>query len=359
MKIGSKTIGAGAPPYVIAELGVNHDGSVERALELVEGAAYAGVDAVKLQLFRAEMLMSKAARLAGYQAEAGESDPVAMLKRLELSAEQMTPIAERARARGLHAIVTVFSVPLVGEAEAMPGGWDAYKTASPDIVHKPLLDALAATGKPMIVSTGASTAMEVRRAAEWLKPAWSRMALLQCVSCYPTRDADAAIEAMGDLATIFDGPIGYSDHTRGVKAARQAVLMGACVLEKHLTMDRTLPGPDHAASLEPEQMARYVREARRGAELAASYPEYREKILQVTAQSAKLVLECERDVRAVSRQSIVAARDLRAGEPLTAADLVFKRPGAGLEPWRVGEVLSHGLKRAVAADMPIGAEDLS
>lgn len=350
MKIADRQIGPGHPVYIIAEVGVNHDGSVDRAMQLVDAAAAAGADAVKLQLFKADMLMSKAARLARYQADAGERDPIEMLRRLELSAEQMAPVIKHAHSRGIHAIVTVFSLPLVAGAACQP--WDAFKTASPDVVHRPLLDALAATGKPMIVSTGAATAMEVQRAVEWLSPVAraGRLALLQCVSCYPTRPADAALEAMGDLATMFDGPVGYSDHTSIVETAVKAVLLGATILEKHITLDRSLTGPDHAASLEPAALRRYVHEARRAQRIASENPDYCAKLLGVAAQGTKLVLPCEHDVRAVSRQSIVAARDLPAGHSLTPDDLAFKRPGTGLLPFQLPEVLGRRTKSPIEAD---------
>ncbi len=356
MQISGRPIGPGCEPYIIAEVGVNHDGSVDRALLLVEAAAAAGCDAVKLQLFRADLLMSKAARLAHYQTRAGETDPLEMLRRLELRVHQMGPIVQRAHARGLHAIVTVFSLELLDEALRLP--WDALKTASPDIIHRPLLEALTASGRPLIISTGASTAMEVQRALEWLTPAHDRLALLQCVSSYPTPLDDAAMEAMGDLATMFDGPIGYSDHTPDADSSLRAVLLGACVLEKHITMDRSLPGPDHAASLEPPALARYVREARRAPRLADEYPQYAQRIAARARQGTKLVLERERDVRTVSRQSIVARADLPAGHTLRREDLTFKRPGTGIEPFRIDETLGRRLVRPVSQDLPLVREDL-
>jgi sialic acid synthase SpsE len=176
MRIGTNEVGESVS--IIAEIGVNHDGSVERALDLVESAARAGADAVKMQLFETDRLLSAAARLAAYQKSSGESDPMAMLRRLELGTDQMAPIVERAHALGLDAIVSIFSVELVAEADRLP--WDAFKSASPDIINRPLLVAMAATGRPMIVSTGTATANEVRRAVRWLESANDRLALLQC-----------------------------------------------------------------------------------------------------------------------------------------------------------------------------------
>lgn len=344
MKIAHREIGPGRAPYVIAEIGVNHDGSVERALELTRAARGAGADAVKLQLFRADLLMSRGARLAAYQKSAGERDPVEMLRRLELSAEQMKPVVELAHELGLHAIVTCFSVELVAEAQTL--GWDAYKTASPDIVHRPLLGALVGTGRPVIISTGASTIDEVKRALEWLRPARERTAVLQCVSSYPTSIEHAELGGVGALAGVFDGPIGYSDHTAEESTGAEAVRAGACVLEKHLTYGRGAAGPDHAASLEPAMFARYVRAAR-----SAEYGVARR-------EKAKRVLAIEEDVRRVSRQSIVTRGELPAGRVLRREDVTFKRPGTGLAPFRLDEVIGRRLMRAVEADVPVMEEML-
>lgn len=340
MKIGAREIGPGHIPYVIAEIGVNHDGSVERGLEMIDAAAEAGADAIKLQFFRAELLMSKASRLANYQHKAGESDPLVMLKRLELSAEQLTHLVFRAHQKGVHAIVSVFSLDLVPEANQMR--WDAYKTASPDIVHKPLLDALAASGKPLIVSTGASTLEEVTRASAWLRRC--EAAFLQCVSSYPTADDHAAVGAIADLARSIKRVVGYSDHTTCVETAAVAVGAGACILEKHLTHSRAAHGPDHAASLEPKQFAEYVRLARLAQRLLGD--------------GRKRILDAEHDVREASRQSIVAARPIPRGRMIDTGDLTAKRPGTGIPPYMVNEVKGRVAAHDIDADMPIRDEDL-
>lgn len=376
MRIGTRQVGGGAGVYVIAELGVNHDGDAARAIELVDAAAHAGADAVKFQLFRADMLMSAASELATYQRAAGERDPRDMLRRLELPIEAMARAAQRAHDHGLHAIVTPFSVELVPVAEAM-GVWDAYKTASPDVVHRPLLDALAATGMPMIVSTGAAELAEVSRAAAWLAEATlaGRVAMLQCVSCYPTADADAAIRGMDAIRTVFAGPVGYSDHTRGVDTGGVAASLGAEVLEKHLTLSRSLPGPDHAASLEPDEFRAYATLARdesamrawmndehaEDGSLCARRGRRRELAVREDPRwgpPTKVILACEGDVRRVSRQSIVLTRSLRAGERIGRGDITFKRPGLGLEPWRVDEVVGRRTRRDIDADRPIALEDI-
>lgn len=351
MRIADRTITPGRPPYIIAEIGVNHDGDPARALALTEAAAEARADAIKLQLFKTDRLMGRAARLAAYQRDAGETDPFAMLRRLELPIDAMAPVVARAHALGLHAIVTVFSLELVPLAERLP--WDAYKTASPDIVHRPLLEALAATDKPLIVSTGAADPAEIARARAWLDSARDRLAFLHCVSSYPTPPEGAHLAACRAVAALVPPcPVGYSDHTTlaetGAVAAAHA---GALILEKHLTDDRTRPGPDHAASLEPHTFAEYVRLAHHAhASTRTMTPDLVRTLL---GEPEKRITDRERDVRAASRQSITAARNLPAGHTLTAEDLRFQRPGLGLEPWRIHETLGRTITRPLQPGDPI------
>ncbi len=375
MNIADRDISSENPPYIIAEVGVNHDGSVRRAVELADAAADAGADAVKLQFFKAEMLMSSASRLAGYQAQAGESDPIEMLRRVEISIEGMASVVDRAHARGIDAIVTVFSVELVAQAQRLP--WDAFKTASPDVVHRPLIEAIAGTGRPMILSTGASTLDEVRRAVGWLGNAADRAAVLQCVSAYPVREEDAAYEGIGALRAEFASmPVGYSDLLTSELSGARAVVMGACMLEKHLTYDRAAKGPDHSASLDAQGLKRYITLARRAWEAARAAPDARPALFactidgkaydwsdaqprgSVNAPWSKHVLECESDVRAVSRQSVVTRRALPVGHVLLREDVTFKRPGSGLPPFALDTILGRPTVRALANDVPVSSGDV-
>lgn len=387
MRIGQRPIGLDHPPYIIAEIGVNHDGEVARALELTDAAADAGADAVKLQYFETDRLMSKAAKLAAYQMAAGETDPISMLRRLELTLDEMALVVERAHARGIHAIVTVFSTELVQPAETL--AWDAYKTASPDIVNRPLLEALAATGKPMIVSTGASTLNEVMRAVGWLDSARDRLALLQCVSSYPAPEV-----ALGGIRAIADAtglPTGYSDHSKCYSTGSAAVLAGAVMLEKHITDDCQRPGPDHAASLHWSEFRTYCSSScesvsgRFGFDLilkspfAADGPEKAESIgdlpshlfdqlqtgsscnaasLAMGIACTKEVLDCERDVRTVSRQSVVSVGPIAAGTTITREHLTIKRPGTGILAYRLDEVIGRTAARDIEADVPVVEADL-
>ena len=369
---------------MIAEIGVNHDGEVSRALELTDAAAEAGADAVKLQYFETDRLMSKAAKLAAYQQAAGETDPISMLRRLELTLDEMAQVVERAHAKGIHAIVTVFSTELVGPAETL--AWDAYKTASPDIVNRPLLEALAATGKPMIVSTGASTLDEVVRAVGWLQSARDRLALLQCVSSYPA--PEVALGGIKAIARATGLPTGYSDHTEDVGGAG-AVAYGACLLEKHITYDRKAQGPDHKASLWDAMLGEYVRLANRSVVSRDNTEQmYRDRS---TAESLvppaiktyllsqdfgskeeagkafgcdtnpieKRVLDCERDVRTVSRQSVVSVGPIAAGITITREHLTIKRPGTGILAYRLDEVVGRVAARAIDGHVPLVEEDLA
>lgn len=355
MRIAGREIGRGKRPYVIAEIGVNHDGDEYRAIRLTELAAEAGAEAVKYQFFTADALMSKAARLATYQKAAGESDPLAMLRRLELPAAAMARAIDAAKRVGVHAIVSVFSiehVPIVTSLEP-----DAIKVASPDLVNKPLLDAIARTGLPMIVSCGAATLEEVLRARQWLGEAAGRLAMLQCVSSYPTPLGVHGLGGLEDMLARLDVPVGYSDHTESQEMGMHAVIAGACVLEKHFTDDRGRSGPDHRASLDPGGFARYAKLARI-AQLGVA-PEDIELFNAPPEPPAKVVLPCEADVRQVSRQSLVAVRDLPAGHPIREGDLTIKRPGTGIEPWRLDEIIGRTTSRAVQADMPLTEQDLS
>ncbi|MEM0984574.1 MAG: N-acetylneuraminate synthase family protein [Planctomycetota bacterium] len=375
MKIGDRDIGCKARPYIIAELGVNHDGDIGRALELVDAAAEAGADAIKVQLFDAHMLMSRDAKLALYQKAAGESEPVEMLQRLQLSPGQLARVAERAWRAQIDAIASVFSIDLVSEAERI--GFDAYKSASPDIINRPLLERLAATGSPLIISTGAAELPEVDRALGWLTPIKDQLGVLQCVSSYPTPWDEAALGGIRVLAERHDGAVGYSDHTVGVAAASHAVALGATILEKHVTFDTDAEGPDHAASLQVEELDSYREHAYAGLRLRSAVGGVRDPSkprdlddieryfrmpdgdladlaeagwLATEHPAEKVVLDCERDVREVSRQSLVAARDLPAGHVLTASDLTIKRPGTGLAPYLLGDVLGQTLRAPAEAD---------
>ena len=340
VRVGSRPIDGGGPTYVVAEIGVNHDGRLDRALQLVDAAADAGADAVKFQWFEAERLVGDPDAIAEYQRRANVADQHELLRRLELDREAMARLVEASHRRGLHALVTVFNEALVPVAAELP--WDAWKTASPDLVHRPLLARLAADGRPMFVSTGAAELSEVTRTHDWLGDA--SVVFLHCVSAYPTPEPAAGLGAIASLATVTGRPIGYSDHTGEVTTGGLAVAAGAVVLEKHLTWNRNADGPDHAASLDPVGFAGYVDFVRR-ARVAMG-------------DGTKRPDPIESDVRRVARQSLRAARSLPSGTLLSATDITVKRPGDGIEPWRLEEIVGRELRVALEPDAPIRDGDL-
>lgn len=344
MRLGNRPIGPEHPPYIIAEIGVNHDGSTQRALELVEAAKQSGADAVKVQYFEASALMSRACRLAAYQAAAGETDPVEMLAGLQLNRDAMAEVVRYAHSLDLHAIVTIFSIEHASLAFDLD--WDALKVASPDVTNTPLLAALAAARKPMILSTGAADAGEIARALRLCGEV-----ALHCVSAYPTPEDHAQIAGIPALADLIAALhlsrsvlVGYSDHTHSHDTGALAVVAGACVLEKHLTWSRSAKGPDHAASLDPALFARYVQRAHRA--------------WSMLGPRRVIVQEIEQDVRTVSRQSITSTRDLTTGETLTREDLTIKRPGTGLLPALLDALPGRKLARDVPADTPLTSADV-
>lgn len=343
--VRGRSLERSASPFVIAEIGVNHDGDVARALSLVEAAADAGADAVKFQWFEAERLVGNPGATADYQRRAGVSDQKAMLRSLALGIEDLARCVDAAHELRLAAVVTVFSTELVPVAADL--AWDAWKTASPDLVHRSLLEALAADGRPMLVSTGAAEIAEITRADHWLSEAC--VAYLHCVSAYPTPESEAALSGIGAVAAATGRPTGYSDHTAGSTTGGLAVAAGAVLLEKHLTWDRAADGPDHAASIEPADFAEYVDFARR-AHAALGL---------VDGRASKTVGELEADVRRVARQSIRVARDLPAGTRLEPDHLAIKRPGDGIEPWRIEEVVGRTLRNDLGRDAPVREEDLA
>lgn len=328
MRIGEHIIGRGRPTLVIAEIGVNHDGDVNRALKLVAAAAEAGADAVKLQLFRADRLAGDAP-LAAYQiGTGGQRD---LLRTLELSQDEVERVVDAIRSVGLLPIATPFSPEDVDDVRRL--GLPAVKVASPDCVNTLLLRACAGLDVPMLVSTGAATMSEVANlVAEF---GASELALLHCVSSYPTPDNAAQLCWMHDLATLCER-VGYSDHTQNALTGALAVAAGACVIEKHLTYDRSAAGPDHAASFAPRQFADYVKRIRTAEQLIGA--------------GAKMVQACEQDVRRVSRQSLALRHGIASGRVIGEADLTTRRPGDGIPPSAWATVVG----RRAARDLPAG-----
>lgn len=344
--LGGRTIGAQAPCFIIAEAGVNHNGSLARALDLVDVAARAGADAVKFQTFDADRLALRDAPKAAYQIDPadGAESQHAMLKRLELRAADYRALADRCRARGVLFLSTPFDEDSADLLDAL--GIAAFKTPSGELTNLGLLRHIARKGKPLIVSTGMATLSEVEAAVDAVEAAGAReLALLHCVSNYPAAPDDVNLRAIETLARAFGVPAGYSDHTAGLAIAFAAVALGACILEKHFTTDRGLPGPDHAASLEPDELAQLVCGIR--------------AIEAARGDGRKRPAAGEAATAAVARKSLVSARDIAGGERLADGDLAVSRPGTGLAPALRAAVLGRSARTAIPAGTLLTLEMLA
>jgi len=343
--IQGRPVGASSPCFIIAEAGVNHNGDPAMAHRLVDAAADARADAVKFQTFDADALASADAPKAAYQAAltgAGESQRE-MLRKLELPHEVHVALKRHAEERGLIMLSSPFEERSADFLETL--GVPAFKVGSGEITNHPFLEYLAKKGRPLLVSTGMSELAEVEAAVAVIAAAGDPpLALFHCTSSYPAPDDAANLRALGTLQRRFDLCIGYSDHTLGTAIPWAAIAMGACLLEKHLTLDRGLPGPDHAASMDAAGFTDLVTGVRR--------------IEAALGDGRKTMQACERDTQRVARKSLFAARDLRAGESLDAQAVVCRRPGIGISPARLPALLGRRLQRAIAADTMLQESDL-
>jgi N,N'-diacetyllegionaminate synthase len=344
--VAGRTIGDAAPVFVVAEAGVNHNGDMALARRLVDAAADMGADAVKFQTFSTDALVSRAAPKAGYQVEttgAAESQRD-MLAGLELSLDAHGELQQRSAKRGIIFFSAPFDPKSADLLEAL--GVPLFKIPSGEITNLPLLRHVAAKGRPVILSTGMSTLAEVEVAVAAIRAAGDPpLAILHCVSAYPAPAGETNLRAMDTLRERFGVPVGLSDHTLGIEVALAAVARGASIVEKHLTLDKTLPGPDHRASLDPGEFTALVRAIR--------------SVESALGDGEKRPMASETDTRRVARKSLVAARAIRAGERLTAELVAIKRPGTGIPPADLERALGRVVKRALAADQVIGWEDLA
>lgn len=337
IRIGRHDVGPRCRTLVIAEVGVNHDGDPARAWQLLEESVRAGADAVKFQMFRADELVAESAPAAAYQrSNARAESQKAMLRSLELRDDCFLALRRRCDELGAMFLATPFSVADVARLAALTP--PAIKLASTDLNNAPLVVAAVACGLPLIVSVGASTASEIDRAVDRLRQlgALDRTVLLHCVSAYPTPIEQINLRAIASLAECHRVPVGLSDHTTSVDVGGWALAAGACVVEKHVTWNRTASGPDHATSLEIAQFAEYVRLVR-GAESALGSGE-------VGHQSI------EEDVRAVAGRSVVSARPLRQGQPIDRSELTVKRPRGGIPPDEIDGLIGRRPRRDIPAD---------
>ena len=329
---------------IIAEAGVNHDGDLNQAFKLVDVAAEAGADIVKFQSFQASSLATSEAELAQYQRTGGLSeknggagDQLALLERLQLSRDDHLALMRHCAERGIEFFSTAFDF---GSLQLLAGlGVRRFKIPSGEITNLPLIRRIASLGEEVIVSTGMAEISEVGAALESLEIAGlpkEKITLLHCTTEYPAPMRDVNLRAMDAMASMFDVKVGYSDHTEGVEVAIAAVALGAKVIEKHFTLDRNLPGPDHRASLEPIDLKLMI-SAIRKTEIALG-------------SDQKTCTLSERKNVALVRKSIVAAMPIEEGEAFTEENLTVKRPGTGLSPMLWDRVLGRRAGRSFQTD---------
>lgn len=339
--------------FFIAEAGVNHNGSEELALQLVDTAARCGADAVKFQTFTADKLVRKGAEKAEYQKMAtGAGDQHSMLKKLEMSAELHQKLIQRCAEVGIEFMSTPFDEDAANFLITL--GMQRVKVPSGEITNTPFLRFLAGKNVPLIVSTGMADLEEVQQAVRVIaeerqrlgltQPLEHVLTLLHCTSNYPAAPDDVNLRAMQSMAEATRLPVGYSDHTLGLAVSTAAVAMGAVVIEKHFTLDKNLPGPDHPASLDPAELAALVEQVR--------------ATEQALGSSVKAPVPSELPVRALVRRSVCLAHDMAQGKPLTAQDLCLLRPGTGIAPADLDAVVGRVLTRPLPMGTTLEWSDL-
>jgi N-acetylneuraminate synthase len=336
LSIAGRTIGPGYPCFIIAEAGVNHNGDPALARQLVTVAARAGADAVKFQTFKADSLASPEAPKAEYQRSSGEANESqhAMLRRLELSAEMHRDLIVQCEKEGILFMSSPFdeaAADFLAELRVQ-----ALKIPSGEITNLPYLRHIAGLHLPTILSTGMADLGEVETAVRALRDAGGPpLALLHCVSNYPAQPAACNLRAMATLAAAFGVPVGFSDHTIGSEVALGAVALGACIIEKHFTVDKNLAGPDHKASLEPAELMAFVSGIR--------------AIEASLGHGRKEPVASERETALIARKSLVASGPIPAGLVIEPYMVVIKRPGDGIPPAQYSMAIGRKLRCAVRA----------
>ncbi len=331
--------------YIIAEAGVNHNGSLDIAKKLVDIAVEAGADAVKFQTFKTENMVTGYAEKAKYQEDTtGTGSQFEMLKKLELSFDDHYILNEYCKEQGITFLSTPFDFSSVDLLEKT--NIPFYKISSGDLTNIPFLQYIAKLNKPMIVSTGMANLGEIEAAINSIKECGNdKITLLHCTSNYPTTYEDVNLNAMLTMKESFKLPVGYSDHTIGIEVSIAAVSMGAKIIEKHFTLDKNMQGPDHRASLDPRELKSMVSSIR--------------NIENAFGDGIKKCCKSEENSKITGRKSIVAKIDLMSGEELSFYNIAFKRPGNGISPACLNEILGKKVLSKVKKDDTILSEKLS
>jgi len=345
IKIAGRPVGEGEPCFIIAEAGVNHNGDINLAKKLIDIAKEAGADAVKFQTFRAEEMVTKNAKKAEYQKETTgtKESQFEMIKRLELTESDFKELYNYTLEKGEIFLSSPFDKVSVELLDRL--GVPAFKIPSGEITNSPLLKHIARKKKPIILSTGMSTLGEIEEALEVMRQeGMEEIILLHCVSCYPAKIEDMNLRAMETSKHAFKLPVGLSDHTMGITIPIAAVALGACILEKHFTLDKNLPGPDHRASLEPQELKQMVQAIR--------------DVEKARGDGIKKPTQEEKENKKAARRSIVAKVDIPKGTIIAEEMLDIKRPGTGIEPRYLNLVVDAKAVRGIKQNGAINWEML-
>jgi N-acetylneuraminate synthase/N,N'-diacetyllegionaminate synthase len=344
VRIGDRLIAQGEPVFIVAEAGVNHNGKVDLGKKLIDVARVSGADAVKFQAFKVRKVVTKYAEKADYQKQTGlKESQYEMLKKLELASEDIKKLFDYAKRRKITFLASAFDEESVDLLDHL--GVCAFKVASGEITNFPLLRYIAGKKKPIILSTGMSTYEEIEEALGTLRKSGAEeIVLLHCVTSYPARIEDANLRNIETLRNKFKLPVGFSDHTLSIAVPVAAAALGAVLIEKHFTLDKNLPGPDHKASLEPDQLKEMIAAVR--------------DVEKALGTGKRKLTRDEEKIKNLVRRSVVARVNIRRGEVITKSMLDTKRPGTGMDPRNMDLIIGRRAKRKIARDEQIAFEQL-
>jgi N-acetylneuraminate synthase/N,N'-diacetyllegionaminate synthase len=345
IRINGRLLGVGEPTFIVAEIGVNHNGNMRMARKLIDAAKDAGADSVKFQAFKTERIATKYAEKARYQKET--TDPKKsqfnMLKKLELGDAEIKELHHYAQKKNILFLSSAFDEESVDLLDSL--NVPAFKIASGELTNLPLLRYMAHKKRPIILSTGLSTLAEIEEALAVIREEGVKdIILLHCVTSYPAKEEDANLKVMDLLKRQFGYPVGFSDHTMSITVPIAAAALGAVLIEKHFTLDKTLPGPDHRASLEPTEFSEMVKGIR--------------DVEKALGDGMKRLTANEEEIRKVARRSIVAKTRIPKGAIIRESMVDFKRPGTGLEPRDLCKIIGKRTKKDIEPDELITFEKL-